>query len=360
MAGLFCCILNEIIEFQSILDFANASINNYIMDPVNDGSKIFLKLFKEIGVKKITDLNVLDQFLNRLITEMQGWVILDFMDGGNWDCIGSYSIDFDKRYLFLYWHYYIESPKLENFISTQSIKPYVSSATIHFKELNMESIEHFPFIAIKGYSIKEKEALKYLKSISTDVKILDGRKKNFCTIYKRDKENYLEDCYCFNTPIYSSLIIPKNTASSTLISSKMLFLYNYNNCMNRISEISSSLKRKSFDDDELSGKANTIRTIFESALKIECCYHKEINFTLELDDDQFVFPKEYSELLLGGLLKILEPIKNDIEKDVLKSIIRLSNELSHDSGKPVTLDNVLFLIDTTKRYINGLISMIKF
>ncbi|MCC3159357.1 hypothetical protein LJ737_19095 [Hymenobacter sp. 15J16-1T3B] len=332
------------------------------LDPITDGSKIFTNIFQDFGKESIYDINLLDKFLNRLLKETEGWVIVDFLDSGCWDCIGSYSIDKDKNYLTLNWHYY-KGDRINSFIKENKYKPNISSILLHFKDMQLVELKNLPFITIRGYAMKHKEILSYLKTIDPDVKDSYEYRKNFYIDYELDRGEYAENCYCYNTPIYSIIIIPKDAGFGTDTSQKLLFTYNYYSCEVRLQKIQNTLHGH-LDEDELCEKTNSIRRVFEFVLKIECCHHSQLNFSLiwqsGLRNGLFSFPNAYSDLTLGDLINTLKQVKSAEERSTLNQIVRLSNELSHDSGKPVTKEKVEELLGLATSYLTDLRTSIKF
>lgn len=133
--------------------------------------------------------------------------------------------------------------------------------------------------------------------------------------------------------------------------------------MQRIQKIAKSIQTQILDTDELCEKANSIRRIFEFVLKIECCYHRHLNYEIMFSDDinsrDFIFKDSYSDIVLGDLINILKRIKTNEEKQILNKIIRLSNELSHDSGKKVTKEKVQDLFVTMVNYTADLTQLVK-
>lgn len=332
------------------------------LDPVCDGSRIISNIFKEYDKKEITDLKILDKFLARLIYDMKGLLIFDFLDSGNWDNWGSYHIDYKKGYVIFNWHSYMNSSDINSYIkNTKAKHSYpisISSIMVHFKDLQMEVIGKLPIITIRGYVLKEKEILNYFKTFDESAKIIKEDKKNFHTAIELNRGEYTQDCICYDTPIYSILIIPKDNAGPVSDSLVILFLYNYLNCYKRIEKASKAFNRD-LDEDEICEKANTIRRIFEFVLKIECCFHGQLNFEMLFTErsKSFNFRSDYSDIGLGDLISLLKPVKNDNEKQELNLIVRLSNELSHDSGKPVTKEKGDDLIQMTTKYIDNLIKL---
>ena len=320
---------------------------------IENGSKIFQKLFADIGASEIVDLKVLDNFLGNLLKETKGLVILDFLDSGNWDCLDSYEIDFENEFLTLKWRTLENEPNSQYYKGSR-IKLSFSSILIHFKDLQIKNHKNFPFITLRGYSIKPNEALAYYKKQGYSVEKVKYKRRNFSTEFTVDKDEYIEECDCYDTPIYSIMIIPKDTANSARFSTKMLFLYNYEKSMERLNRIHSSFRRESLSEDEICEKSNTIRRIFEYILKVECCYEREFNkeafWGESLDSDHFIFRSDYADASLGELIRIIKVVKGEDEVVKMNKIVRLSNELSHDSGKKVTITKARELLDLTAGY----------
>lgn len=320
---------------------------------LENGSKIFQKLFKDLGASEIVELKILDNFLNNLLNETKGLIILDFLDSGNWDCLEAYTIDYESEFLTLKWRT-LENEPNSQYYKDSKIKLSFSSILIHFKDLQIENYDNFPFIAIRGHSIKTNEVLDYYKKQGYSVEKVKYKRRNFSTEYTIDKNEYIEECDCYDTPIYSILIIPKDTAGSAFFSTQMLFLYNYNKCMERLSRIRTSLLRENLSEDDICEKSNTIRRIFEYILKVECCYEREFNTEAlwgdTIDSDHFIFRSDYADALLGELIKILKVVKSEDEIAQMNKVVRLSNELSHDSGKKVTITKARELLDLVATY----------
>ncbi len=315
---------------------------------IANGSKIISNIFDELNTSTISDLKLLDVFFSRLLNETDGLLIVDFMDAGNWDYIGSYSIDYEKGYLTLYWQ---RKQVDDEIIYSDNYKQRRTSLMLHFKELRYDRIHNFPFISLQGYAVKKKEALSYLNRKNKHVTFVDERKANFNSLYNFESEDCLERCYFYDTPIYSMIILPKDTAGSTNLSQFTIFYYNYLKCHERLRNIETSLVEKNLNEDELCEKSNTIRRIFELILKIECCYQGEGSFNSKHSQSHYQFKHEYSDVLLGSLISILKDIKSEKEKMTLNSIVRLSNELSHDSGKKVEKEKVYELLNLVDGYL---------
>lgn len=326
------------------------------MDPISQGGDIFQKIFNKYPNDEIKNIEQVYKLLKEIIEETEGLVILDFLDAGCWDCLGSVEIDEEKGYLILNWHHYSgnnQESSLDKAISTGNI---TRSLLISFQKLIIGRHEKFPFISIKGFYDDEKKMKNYLSNRKGYNKVsrIDNESnfhKSF--VINNEKDEYYFDCY--NTPIYSLLIIPKNTAGSSRMSLEMLFKINFHFCLQRLEKIEAFMKSNKLDEDDICEKSNTIRRIMESFFKIECCYQNRFRFLF--DDDvkisemyRFNFKKEYKSMLYGDLVKLLKPIKTEGEKRMIKQISIISNELSHDSGLPITLDKLKELLKLSIEY----------
>lgn len=132
------------------------------------------------------------------------------------------------------------------------------------------------------------------------------------------------DFHC--TPIYSLVIIPKNSGLSSFDSKKLLYQYNIQEALTRVGSVVDSLDQvDATDHDLICEKTNTARRVLEFILKIECCYRD-----IEVKEN-------YSQILLGPLLNYARKARDDEYKTMFGKMAELLNEFSHDSGKEVEL-----------------------
>src|SRR5690606_22173716 len=99
---------------------------------------------------------------------------------------------------------------------------------------------------------------------------------------------------------------------------------------------------KSIDDDDTDAiceKANTLRRSMENLLKIELCYR------------DITPSKNYSQMLIGDLWKLLKDFHSEEIKQIISKFIQLSNELSHDSGISVDKTKCEFVAVIIKMYL---------
>lgn len=315
------------------------------MDPIRQGIEIFNKIHKEIGKNSITDTRDFEIFLNKLISYTEGWVIVDFLDAGNWDCIKSFEINHETRRVYINWHDYrnkIESEE-DKYIRSMVFPGDINGLTFNFQELRLIKVGDISIFSFKGYAVSSKEVARIMSKDTEQFKIIDDS-DNFSVETVRKINNHWQTYNYLNTPIFSTLIIPKNLDISASTSKKILFAFNLENSIERVNKVTFDLSQQDEEIDFICEKANTLRRVMENILKIECCYRYR----------QIRVKKSYSELLLGDLVRLMKGFRNNSEKINLNTIVRLANELSHDSGKPVTVVKALQLATLVKEYCEAL------
>jgi hypothetical protein len=199
--------------------------------------------------------------------------------------------------------------------------------------------KQFPLILLRGYAIKDKEIKNIFRGAS-ELKILDN-KDNFSKRVIFKKDNHWQVLDCLNTPIFSVIIIPKNCGASSSDSKKVLYSYNLHESLVRLNKIKNELENEELKDtDIICEKSNSVRRVFEYVLKVECCYrYRQINAK-----------KDYSDLMLGDLIGLIKEFREDHLREILNKITIWSNELSHESGKPITKEKALLLVFLTISY----------
>ncbi len=287
------------------------------MDPYTEGDKIFRNIAHEFEVEEIDDINKVNDFFTRLLIETKGAVIIDFLDGGNWDRFCGHEIDKENGLLYLYW-YGCE----ENNSGGTDIR--ASSMPLHGLLLRFQSLLIFnepsknPLFLLQGYTMTDKEIRKAL-----------GQGED---IYYKFKFNYFSEMIrdvnqkflCLNTPMYSALILPKSVGTSADWSSYFLYNFNLILCENKLEEIKNILiPINPKNHDLIREKSSTIRRTLENVLKIESCF-------MDIE-----YKKPYSHQLLGDLIGNLKSKHDRSVKSPFGKMAEWANELSHDSGLPV-------------------------
>ncbi len=110
------------------------------MDPYTEGDKIFRNIAHEFGTEVIDDINIVNYFFTRLLVETNGAVIIDFLDGGNWDRFCGHEIDSEKGLLFLYWYGCEENISHENNLRESPVP--LHGLLLHFQSLIILDLLH--------------------------------------------------------------------------------------------------------------------------------------------------------------------------------------------------------------------------
>lgn len=306
------------------------------MDPIEKGNDIFIDILSKYP-EQSNDLRCAQILLTDLIKATHGLVIVDFIGYGGWDSLKQVQSDSKNGYLYLIDR---ESDKngMPILYGEKKAIHYRSGLILHFKDFIQFSGKNLSGIFLRGYAVKEKTVKKNFSKGCTDFKILDYEKRHFRIQFERKIDSINESFDVHNTPIYSIAIVPKNTPLSYHDTQEILFAINFEISSNRLRQRLSQLQQVAIhDEDSICEKVNTGRRIFEFVLKIECCLIKDKVFLMDyiVDKKSPDFDKDYTELMLGDLSKLVHPFKPKNRQKDLNSIIRKSNKLSHDSGEPI-------------------------
>jgi hypothetical protein len=314
------------------------------MRAIKEGDKIFCEVAKSFSWTETQSLEQAAQFLEKLKVETDGLVIIDFLDAGNWDCFEGIEIDDATGFLKIHWHDYrnVRETALDKEMRMLAFPASLYSLLLKFKELRIVNTKNYPVFTLRGYALKDKEIKTYLGKDSDEFKIFDN-KDNFSKLAIRKVNSQFESYTCLNTPIFSMIIIPKNSGASAFSSKKALFSYNLSDSIVRLNKVKDELEKEDLvDEDVICEKANSIRRIFEYVLKVELCYRYR----------QLSVKKDYSDLMLGDLMSLVKPYRDEAINDFLRQITVWSNELSHESGKPIKRETALALSLMTILYTN--------
>ncbi len=314
------------------------------MKAIKEGDKIFSEVANTVAWTETQSLEEAKELLENLRIETEGLVIVDFLDAGNWDCIEGIEADSENGFLKIHWRDYrdanetVEGKEMRMMAFPASL----TSLLIKFKELRIVKTKNYPVFILRGYALKDKEIKTYLGKDSTEFKIFDN-KDNFSKLAVRKIDTQFETYSCLNTPIFSMIIIPKNSGASAFSSKKALLSYNLTDSIIRLNKVKDELEKEDLvDEDTICEKANSVRRIFEYVLKVELCYRYR----------QLSVKKDYSDLMLGDLMNLVKPYREESINDFLRQITMWSNELSHESGKPIKREKALALVYMTILYTN--------
>jgi len=297
------------------------------MDPIKSGNVIFKNLAVKFGDKPINRISVIKQFFDDLLNETDGWVILDFLDTSNWDKIEKYEFNEKENILTLIWHDYRTAKESEE---EKEMRQMAFPASLYSLGIAVKSIapivgKQTAAFLLNGYAKTEKQIKKLYKVDGPDFKVYDNSFFEKCVVRKIGQQWEIINFHC--SPLYSLAIIPKNSGFSSFDSKTLLYKYNTQEALKRISSVIDALdKIDSHEHDLICEKVNSARRILESVLKIECCYKN-----IEIKGN-------YSQVLLGALLNYVRSTKEEAIRPMLGKMAELLNEFSHDAGKEIDLE----------------------
>lgn len=294
-------------------------------------AKPFVALTAEYDGKDLRDLQEQRSFLQRLLSETRGQVIVDFLDQANWDYFEDFSLDPETRLLTLVWRNYRNRDESDE---SHHVRSFVFPADWYGLMMKLQSIvifgrRNFGFVILSGYVWKDKDISKLLKPGTTEY---DLRHDHFfeSSVFRQLADSSWEVVQCHTTPLYSVALLPKGIGATSLRSEVLLFEHNVGVALGKLHQVLKTLDGMEGDDvDAICEKMNTARRAFENLLKIECAYRE-------------LQPKQgYSELTIGDLAKLIKPQRTADERRILAYVERHINTFSHDSGVPITRADAL-------------------
>jgi hypothetical protein len=328
-------------------------------DTINDGFLVFGKYAGMYG-DEISDFHIAVDFLDKFINDYGRCVNVDFLDTDNWDNVKGLKADFKKQIITLYWHLPIQDEELR--IMRQMAFPYdIYGLAIHFHSIRFIRDKNKKCIAfvINGYTKKEKDIKRLMNSDGSNIVNIDNGTSFFSTDILRHNTKESEFIRFMKTPITSFLIIPKKLSIYPQYSEKLLYSLNLQDCKERLSNAIKELAKikrenlnKRNEEDKLQSVGNSLRRAAENLFKLILCFYQE----------KYKFkPLDYNERLLGD---VINPIKKDIytsdeDKEHFNTIIRIANDLSHETRKPVDYEmlvnlhfSLLFFVEKFKRDVD--------
>lgn len=299
------------------------------------GLSVFQK-FADIYNDSINDINAAEKFFKEFQEETGGTVIVDMLDTDNWDCIRKIEVDKANGLVWLYWQILNEDP-IENMMRKVAFPLDYYGMCLKFDNVRFVRGKKGKCygICVNGFTIKEKKVKGFATAGGWEVKGIDNKSSFFATNVVRVKDGVSQFWRFMNTPISSFWIIPKGINVRPQDSEKYLYQIGTVRCEKKIKEAFDGLVRidKVNEDKKrtmLKSAGNEMRNAAENLFKLIMCFHMdECHFTV----------KNYDDLLLGDLTN---PLKKKIyaaeqERKYIEEITRIANDLSHDSGNPVSL-----------------------
>lgn len=290
--------------------------------------RAFLDVWKEFGEpNEITGSEDAYKYLKRLHEVTNGLFIVDHFSYTNYDHVDN--ILLDDKYVSIYWK------DFKNKNIDDMTKMVFGNATFIYSLCNIQKLlfiktKNHLLILVMPIVASDSELRKHLniKGLPNDHYRVEENFNEFTTEYTFMLNNDIHRCISHNLPFFSFLLQPKEGNISGGYS-KLLLLYA------TMDEIKERLRRilikltPNLDQDSFCELGNTLRRILEYLLKYYMCY-KGISLP----------SSNYGYNMLGELSKKIK--ERDIRLDNLidSSTKRIANELSHDTGKTVTYNDV--------------------
>lgn len=299
----------------------------------------FFQEFADIYNDTINDLETAERFFKDFMEQTKGWVIVDFLDTDNWDCIRKVEVDKQNGLIWFYWQIPSGDPLEEKM--RKMVFPFgYYGMCLKFDNIRfLKGKRNRCFgIIVNGYTIRERNIKGFTKNGGWEIKGMDATSSFFSTSVVREKDGVFQHWRFMNTPISSFWIIPKQLNVHPQDSEKLLYIHGVEKCEKNLNLALEKTKGvyklgKEEQRKEIKTAAHDMRTVAESLFKLIMCFHQE-KYQYKVSN--------YDDLMLHNLTGPLKKTiyKQDFEQNRIDEIPRLANDLSHDSGNPVDFRNL--------------------
>ena len=299
----------------------------------------FFQEFADIYNDTINDLETAERFFKDFMEQTNGWVIVDFLDTDNWDCIRKVEVDKQNGLIWFYWQIPSGDPLEEKM--RKMVFPFgYYGMCLKFDNIRfLKGKRNRCFgIIVNGYTIRERNIKGFTKNGGWEIKGMDATSSFFSTSVVREKDGVFQHWRFMNTPISSFWIIPKQLNVHPQDSEKLLYIHGVEKCEKNLNLALEKTKGvyklgKEEQRKEIKTAAHDMRTVAESLFKLIMCFHQE-KYQYKVSN--------YDDLMLHNLTGPLKKTiyKQDFEQNRIDEIPRLANDLSHDSGNPVDFRNL--------------------
>ena len=299
----------------------------------------FFQEFADIYNDTINDLETAERFFKDFMEQTKGWVIVDFLDTDNWDCIRKVEVDKQNGLIWFYWQIPSDDP-LEEMMRKMVFPFGYYGMCLKFDNIRfLKGKRNRCFgIIVNGYTIRERNIKGFTKNGGWEIKGMDATSSFFSTSVVREKDGVFQHWRFMNTPISSFWIIPKQLNVHPQDSEKLLYIHGVEKCEKNLKLALEKTKGvdklgKEEQRKEIKTAAHDMRTVAESLFKLIMCFHQE-KYQYKVGN--------YDDLMLHNLTGPLKKTiyKQDFEQNRIDEIPRLANDLSHDSGNPVDFRNL--------------------
>ena len=319
-------------------------------DVVTDGVRIFTGLADFYG-DSINDTCKAEAFFKEFLVETQGVVNLDYLDADNDDRIEKVDFDHEEGIMRICTRIPEDDEELRKMrkmaLPCDTYSLFVKLKNVRF--VRQESDECVA-IVVNGYTMSRDMVKKYASKGFDNVSKPSCNMSFFSSEILREKDGLYEYMRAMTTPIASFWIIPKGLHISAEESKRLLYHYNNEKLAKRLDASILQLRTNVDGTNDQEGKeeyvkmyGNRIRTLTEAFFKLVACfYHSKVKLKKD----------EYNNRFLGTLINPLKKIYNtETNAQQLNFIVRMLNDLSHDTGLPVKMDDVELLCKYLQYYI---------
>ena len=325
----------------------------YVYD-YETSEQLFIDIWKKYGSPdEVDDADIIFNILNDLVTVSKHKIVLDHYSHINFDEIIKVDYDKENSIFKLYW---LDNNKyrlanLNHELSEMDSMIWWTSGycTYEYLAVDINKIKFFKkdkhiFVLIQANMITEKELRKKVIGKNEVIEIENCTDELYARyiFWEGNKDDLIKvECIANNLPYYVCVIQPKERIPSTGFSKRLLLLCTLKEINERLQKVWKALKLGDLDRDELFSKGNTIRNIMEFALKHFC-----VMFNIPIDIEQ-----KYGYIELGDMRK---KIKAEVDIEITQGLIITANELSHDSGKKYSIEDIKLFYADVKKLIDGL------
>lgn len=316
--------------------------------------QLFIDIWQKYGSPdEVDDADIIFNILNDLVTVSKHKIVLDHYSHINFDEIIKVDYDKENSIFKLYW---LDNNKyrlanLNHELSEMDSMIWWTSGycTYEYLAVDINKIKFFKkdkhiFVLIQANMITEKELRKKVIGKNEVIEIENCTDELYARyiFWEGNKDDLIKvECIANNLPYYVCVIQPKERIPSTGFSKRLLLLCTLKEINERLQKVWKALQLGDLDRDELFSKGNTIRNIMEFALKHFC-----VMFNIPIDIEQ-----KYGYIELGDMRR---KIKAEVDIEITQGLIITANELSHDSGKKYSLEDIKLFYADVKELIDGL------
>lgn len=287
----------------------------------------------------VNDIDAAEKFFEDFMLKTEGDVILDMIDAANWDCIRKIEVDKQNGIVWFYWQVLDNDPEV-NYMRKMAFPFDYHGLCLKFDNVRFirDKQKQCFGICVNGYTIREKNLKRIAETDGWEIKAVNSDESFFSTSIVRVKGGVSEHWRFMTTPISSFWIIPRRIGIDAQDSEKFLYLLGTEKCEIYLKEAIDDLKHlEDFSPDKqkrmIKSAGNEMRNVAENLFKLILCFYQE---------EYHYKAKNYDDMLLGDLIGSLKKsiYTSQLTEQLFSDIARIANDLSHDSGNPVTLPDL--------------------